>query len=87
MIADDFPESAPKPMGDWVERANCLGLPTAMFFPERGVNAAPARDVCSRCVVRQECLDYALTPPMESFGIWGGVGRDKRQQMFKERSA
>ncbi len=45
------------------------------FYEDRRTEAAePAKAICSRCVVREECLDYALTGN-ERYGIWGGMTR------------
>lgn len=49
----------------------------AVFFPSRGEQPTFAREVCGRCPVQGECLDYALqaNPP----GIWGDTtGGDRR---------
>lgn len=29
--------------------------------------------ICSTCPVRQGCLEYAITEPVQRWGIWGGV--------------
>jgi WhiB family transcriptional regulator, redox-sensing transcriptional regulator len=48
------------------------------WFPERGASGwrgSPgdvARAVCSRCLVRRECLDYAIRNEITE-GIWGGL--------------
>jgi WhiB family redox-sensing transcriptional regulator len=36
-----------------------------------------AKDVCSRCPVRAECLAFALANG-EEFGVWGGMDPDER---------
>lgn len=49
-----------------------------MFFPEKGESARAAKQVCRRCRVRAECLDYAIEHN-ELFGVWGGTSeRDRR---------
>ena len=73
---------------DWYKQANCKGAPTEMFFLERGCSkfdSKPARDLCNKCVVQTECLQYALTKPEpETQGIWGGTtGRERR--LLKQR--
>jgi WhiB family transcriptional regulator, redox-sensing transcriptional regulator len=53
------------------------------FFPERGQPSEPAKVVCARCLVRAECLAYALALGIRE-GVWGGTtGNDRR----KTRSA
>jgi WhiB family redox-sensing transcriptional regulator len=50
-----------------------------MFFPERGAPTSDAREVCRGCLVRAECLNYALATN-EQHGIWGGLsGRERRR--------
>ncbi len=44
----------------WQERANCLGVDPDLFFPERGASTREAKEVCRGCVVREDCLEYAL---------------------------
>jgi hypothetical protein len=63
-----------------MQNAACAGLNPALFFPERGNEAAKdALEVCGRCTVRDECLDYAMTHN-ERDGVWGGCsGRQRRQ--------
>ncbi len=56
----------------WRAKANCMGVDPDLFFPERGTSTRYAKEVCRGCVVRDDCLDYALANN-EKFGIWGGV--------------
>ena len=53
----------------WQEYANCLGVDPDLFFPERGASTREAKEVCRGCVVREECLEFALQNG-EKFGIW-----------------
>lgn len=64
----------------WQAYGNCLGVDPALFFPERGASTAPAKAVCAGCVVKTECLDYALTHG-EKYGIWGGKSERERRRM------
>ena len=62
----------------WQDGAACVGVETALFFPERAADPRPAQAVCATCPVAQQCLEYALTVG-EDFGIWGGkTARDRR---------
>ena len=54
----------------WQDMANCLGVDPDLFFPERGASTREAKEVCKGCVVRDDCLEYALANG-EKFGIWG----------------
>jgi WhiB family redox-sensing transcriptional regulator len=70
----------------WMRRANCLGLDPRLFFPERGELTQEARDVCSGCVVREDCLAYALTSG-EKHGIWGGLSERQRRRIRRAKAA
>lgn len=62
---------------------NCVGLDPDLFHPERGHSAAEAKAVCAGCVIREECLDWALRH--ERLGIWGGTGERERRGIRRER--
>jgi WhiB family redox-sensing transcriptional regulator len=70
----------------WQRLANCLGVDPDLFFPERGVSTREAKEVCRGCVVRAECLDYALANG-EKFGIWGGLSERERRTVRRARAA
>lgn len=69
----------------WQAYANCLGVDPDLFFPERGASTREAKAVCRRCVVRTECLEYALNNA-EKFGIWGGLSERERRRIRKLRA-
>jgi len=48
----------------------------AIFFPERGANAGPAKAICAACPVNVECGAAGL---MDDFGVWGGMAQRDRQ--------
>lgn len=63
---------------EWMEKAACKGVGHEIFFIGRGKSAAPAREYCRVCVVRQECFDFAIATG-STHGIWGGAAeRDRR---------
>lgn len=66
----------------WAE-AKCIGMPTAMFFPERGDPVEPAKAVCRTCPLTEQCLAAAGG----QVGIWGGTTDDERRQMRRQRRA
>jgi len=43
-----------------------------LFFAETDLDRRPARNYCSRCPVREDCLRHALEHK-EIWGIWGGL--------------
>ena len=55
------------------------------FFPERGASTREAKEVCRGCVVRGECLEYALANG-EKFGIWGGLSERERRRLRRQRA-
>lgn len=68
----------------WQSRANCLGVDPDLFFPERGSSTREAKEVCRGCVVREDCLDYAIANG-EKFGIWGGMSERERRRVRRAR--
>jgi WhiB family transcriptional regulator, redox-sensing transcriptional regulator len=69
----------------WQNYANCLGVDPDLFFPERGASTREAKEVCRGCVVREDCLEYALRNG-EKFGIWGGMSERERRRIRRQRS-
>lgn len=69
----------------WQGQANCLGVDPDMFFPDRGASTREAKGVCRGCVVREECLEYALVNG-EKFGIWGGLSERERRRIRRQRT-
>jgi WhiB family redox-sensing transcriptional regulator len=70
----------------WQRYANCLGVDPDLFFPERGGSTREAKEVCRGCVVREECLEYAIEAG-EKFGIWGGLSERERRTLRRRRNA
>ncbi len=69
----------------WQTAANCLGVDPDLFFPERGASTKEAKSVCQGCVVREDCLEYALANG-EKFGIWGGLSERERRRIRRQRA-
>ena len=69
----------------WQMLSNCLGVDPDLFFPERGASTKDAKAVCQGCVVREDCLEYALTN-REKFGIWGGMSERERRRIRRQRT-
>ena len=79
----------PKLLGEgtsWQERAACLPYPSVLFFGlddaetthEKRAREREAKLVCSRCLVRNECLQHAIEA-REQYGIWGGLTEMERR--------
>lgn len=64
----------------WQQHGACLASDPDTFFPERGEDSRPAKEICRGCPVRQECLDYALDT-RQLYGIWGGTSERERRRM------
>ncbi len=69
----------------WQAYANCLGVDPDLFFPERGASTREAKEVCRGCVVKDDCLEYALASG-EKFGIWGGMSERERRRIRRQRA-
>jgi len=69
----------------WQHQANCMGVDPDLFFPERGASTREAKEVCRGCVVREDCLEYALANS-EKFGIWGGLSERERRKIRRRRA-
>lgn len=76
--------SAPWRAG-WNQHAACLGCDPELWFPDRGESTREAKEVCRGCVVREDCLEYALAN-VEKFGIWGGKSERERRLLRRERA-
>ena len=70
---------------NWQDHANCLGVDPDLFFPERGASTREAKEVCRGCVVRDDCLEFALQNG-EKFGIWGGLSERERRRIRRQRA-
>jgi WhiB family redox-sensing transcriptional regulator len=69
----------------WQLQANCMGVDPDLFFPERGASTREAKEVCRGCIVREDCLEYALANG-EKFGIWGGMSERERRRLRRARA-
>jgi WhiB family transcriptional regulator, redox-sensing transcriptional regulator len=55
-----------------------------LFFCGQGQArlANQAREICAVCIVRAECLAFALENPEASeYGIWGGLSPSQRRRL------
>lgn len=70
----------PNPLA-WQTDALCAQTDPDMFLPERGGSTKAAKRVCGSCMVRQECLDYALAMDENPAGVWGGLSVLERRKL------
>ncbi len=70
----------------WRLRGACRGLDPEIFYSasEEDDGLARAKQVCSTCVVKQQCLEFALAN-RESEGIWGGATEKERRRILRQR--
>lgn len=74
----------PEVFEDWQEQANCKGENPDVMFPQDAPSFRAAKILCSQCVVRVACLEYALINKIEH-GIWGGASERERRRMIRRR--
>ena len=77
--------------GNWRVRAACQSTDPDLFFPASSTGksleqAAEARAVCAHCLVRRQCLAFALRT-RQAHGIWGGLTGDERNLKTPDRVA
>jgi WhiB family redox-sensing transcriptional regulator len=70
---------------EWGDQARCRGVDPEQFFVRGSANARSAVKVCSRCGVKDACLEYALDNEID-FGIWGGL-TERQRRAFLRRAA
>jgi WhiB family redox-sensing transcriptional regulator len=77
----------------WQVKAACRGPQAIVFFPpthaerkeEKVARETRAKAICNTCVVRAECLEYAIRI-REPHGIWGGLNELERKQVVERRA-
>jgi WhiB family redox-sensing transcriptional regulator len=77
-------------MADWREKAACGSEDPELFFPIGNtgpaiLQAEEAKQVCRRCEVREQCLEWALNKP-EDHGVWGGLSEDERRALKRKNA-
>jgi WhiB family transcriptional regulator, redox-sensing transcriptional regulator len=53
------------------------------WFPPPGIPTKPARRVCERCLVRNECLAFAVDHHILD-GVWGGTTGQERRRLWQD---
>jgi Transcription factor WhiB len=61
----------------WQADALCREYPQLGWFSNNANGLKAAKQVCASCLVRAECLSYALADPGLA-GIWGGLTAKER---------
>ena len=67
----------------WMDDARCVETDPELWFPELDSlwRVAQAKNICGKCPVKQECLDYALVNKFKD-GIWGGLSPTERHRLM-----
>jgi WhiB family redox-sensing transcriptional regulator len=69
----------------WRASANCRGIDPDLFFSKDAADVRTAKAACRDCVVKVDCLEYALANN-EEFGIWGGMSERERRRIRRQRA-
>jgi WhiB family redox-sensing transcriptional regulator len=74
---------------DWVHYARCRDEDPELFFPTGNTGPAAlqidaAKSICVTCVVREQCLEWAMATGQDA-GIWGGWSEDERRALRRAR--
>jgi WhiB family redox-sensing transcriptional regulator len=70
----------------WQDEALCQQVGGDMFYSEVGEDTERAKAVCRGCLVRLECLEYALEVG-DREGIFGGFSERPRRRIAREHQA
>lgn len=70
---------------DWRDLASCRDTSPDLFFPVGTTGPAleqiaAAKAVCQECLVRSDCLEFALVTNQDS-GVWGGTSEEERRKL------
>jgi WhiB family transcriptional regulator, redox-sensing transcriptional regulator len=76
---------------DWRELSACQSVDPDLFFPLSSAGrsleqVAEAKAVCARCLVRRQCLAFAMRSG-QRHGIWGGLTEEERSRKTRRREA
>jgi WhiB family transcriptional regulator, redox-sensing transcriptional regulator len=75
----------------WQADAACRKHPDINWFPIRGgryprLDTAAAKRVCASCLVRPDCLEWALSFGPDLEGVWGGLSQTDRRRIRRHSS-
>ncbi|MEO7803512.1 MAG: WhiB family transcriptional regulator [Actinomycetota bacterium] len=74
---------------DWRQRASCrTTIDPDVFFPVGSTGPAldqieAAKSICATCVVRTQCLEWALRTNQDN-GVWGGLSEEERKSIRRQ---
>ena len=68
------------PAPSWMQDALCREYPDVSWFPAGNhIDCEAPKLICERCLVRTDCLAYALEHKL-AHGIWGGITSSERRK-------
>ena len=75
--------------GDWSSSAACGSAEPDLFFPVSAsvsnlTQVTQAKALCGICLVRRECLDFAVRT-RQMHGVWGGMTEEERYPLIRAR--
>jgi WhiB family transcriptional regulator, redox-sensing transcriptional regulator len=76
---------------DWRVLSACRSVDPELFFPISSAGpsleqVAEAKAVCASCLVRRQCLAFAMRTG-QRHGIWGGLTEEERTRKTQRREA
>jgi excisionase family DNA binding protein len=70
----------------WRAESECRRHPTRWWFNGDHRETVLAKAICSGCVVREQCLEFALSRP-DMFGIWASTTATQRATIRRDLRA
>jgi len=81
-----LPLLEPGPELDWKLGGLCRQADPDLWHPDKGASVRDAKRVCRSCLVRAECLEWAMDND-ERYGVWGGLSERERRALRRARQA
>lgn len=72
------------PNEHWRDDALCQEIDADVFYSDHPGSTTEAKRICQACIVRTQCLQYAVTAG-ERDGVWGGTTETFRRKLIRER--
>lgn len=64
----------------WMDQALCREVDPDLFTSDNTHDSRHAKKICQQCIVRNECLSWAIANP-EMQGVLGGTTHRERQKL------
>ena len=72
----------------WESDALCREHPEVNFYPNPYESSEPAKAVCGECLVKRECLVFALSNrDAFRYGVWGGTDPEERRELRRSHES